>query len=199
LLTGAFKKYSLSINILSSLVLNISFLNNSFFAYLQQLELMTFFSGYPLLYTVILFLAGNRNPVNNFKAHIVPLLPFAYALVGTLYLGLQLKNLYLNYSPENLTQLTLQPYLMLWGLLSVFFWLPSLSKKKALSLLHSLVFFFFLVRDFVVQLTAPAANTNMVKNDMRIYTVSFLLNLGVFAFVALVAFLFNRYKKTSVS
>ncbi len=170
-------------------------MNNSFFAYLQQLELMTFFSGYPLLYTVILFFAGNKRPVNNFKASMVSFLPFAYALVGTLYLGLQLKNLYFNYSPENLRQLTLQPYLMLWGLLSIFFWLPSLRKKKVLSLMHSLVFFFFLIRDLIFQLTGAVADTNMVKNDMRIYTISFLLNLCVFAFVLLLAFLFNRYKK----
>lgn len=170
-------------------------MDDIFFAYLQQLELMTFFSGYPLLYTVILLFAGNERPKNKFKAGVVSLLPFVYALVGTLYLGLQIKNLYLNYSPENLRQLTHHPYLMLWGLLSIFFWLPSLSKKKVLSLIHSLVFFFILIRDIIVQLTDPAADTNMVKNDMRIYTISFLLNLGLFAFVVFLAFLLERCKR----
>ncbi len=170
-------------------------MDNSFFAYLQQLELMAFFSGYSLLYTVILFFAGNKRPANNFKARMVSLLPLAYALVGTLYLGLQLKNLYLNYSPENLKQLMHQPYLMLWGLLSILFWLPVLSKRKMLSLIHSLVFFFFLIKDLLLQLKGSVAGTNMVRNDMRIYTISFLLNLGAFGFVLLLSFLLTNYKK----
>ncbi len=170
-------------------------MDNSFFTYLQQLELMAFFSGYPLLYTVVLFFAGNKKPVNNFKSKVVSLLPFAYALVGTLYIGLQLKNLYLNYSPENLRQLTHQPYLILWGLLSILFWLPVLSKRKTWSLIHSLVFFFFLIKDLLFQLKGAATGTNMVRNDMRIYTISFLLNLGAFGFVLLLSFLFTNYKK----
>lgn len=172
---------------------------NSFFGYLQQLELMAFFSGYPLFYTVILFFAGNKKTTNDFKARIVSLLPYAYALAGTLYLGLQLKNLYLNYSPENVRQLMHQPYLMLWGLLAIFFWFPALSKKKVLSLMHSLVFFFVFVKDLIVQLTAAFPDTNMVRNDMRIYTISFLLNLVALAFIGFLAFLFKRYKKSSAS
>ena len=160
-------------------------MSNNFFDYISRLELMAFFSGYPLLYTVILFFAGNKKPADNFKARIVSILPFAYALVGTLYLGLQLKNLYLNYSPENLRQLMHQPYLMLWGLLSILFWLPALSKRKVLSLIHSLVFFFFLIKDLIVQLTANVADRDMVRNDMRIYTISFLLNLGAFTLMVL--------------
>src|ERR1017187_3929638 len=99
-------------------------MGNNFFAYLKQLELMAFFSGYPLLYVVILFLAGNNRSKNNFKSRMVSVLPFAYALVGALYLGLQLKNLFLGYSSGNIKQILLQPYLMIWGLLSILFWIP---------------------------------------------------------------------------
>ena len=77
-------------------------MNTSFFEYLQKLELMVFFSGYPLLYTIIFFIAGSKPLRNNFKERIVSLLPLSYALVGTLYLGLQLKNLYPDYSIENI-------------------------------------------------------------------------------------------------
>ena len=79
-------------------------MGNSFFEYLQQLELMAFFSGYPFVYTVAIFIFGDRQLKNNFKIRIVSLLPFAYALTGTLYLGLQLKNLYPHYSIENIKQ-----------------------------------------------------------------------------------------------
>jgi len=170
-------------------------MDDIFFAYLQRLELMAFFSGYPLLYAVILFITGNQQLKNNFKNRTVSLLPFAYALVGTLYLGLQLKNLYPDYSIDNIKQAIQQPYLVSWGLLSILFWIPVLGKKKVLSLIHSLVFFFFLVRDFFLQLSVSSADKNIIRNDMKIYTVSLLLNLGAFALVVILSFLFTHYKK----
>jgi len=170
-------------------------MDDIFFAYLQRLELMAFFSGYPLLYAVTLFIAENQQLKNNFKSRIVSLLPFAYALVGTLYLGLQLKNLYPDYSIENIKLTMQQPYLKIWGLLAILFWIPAIAKKPILSLLHSLVFFFFLVRDLFLQLSASSADKNIVRNDMKIYTDSLLLNLGAFALIVLLSFLFTHYKK----
>jgi hypothetical protein len=169
-------------------------MENSFFAYTQRLELLAFFSGYPLIYTVILFIAGNQQIKNNFKSRVIFLLPFAYALVGSLYLGLQLKNLYPDYSIENIKLTIQQPCLVSWGLLSILFWIPALAKKATLSLLHSLVFFFFVVRDLFLQLTAPA-NNDVIRNDMKIYTDSLLLNLGAVTSIVLLFFLYTRYKK----
>ena len=167
----------------------------NFFAHLQQLELMAFFSGYPLIYAVILFFAGNQLGKDNFKSRITYLLPFAYALVGTLYLGLQLKNLYPDYSFEHLKLTIQQPWLISWGLLSTLFWIPVLNKKPFLSLIHSLIFFFFLVKDLFLQLTASAADNDVVRNDMKIYTISLLLNLGVLIFTVLISFIFTYLKK----
>lgn len=170
-------------------------MENSFFAYLQLLELMTFFSGYPLIYTLILFIAGNKKPRSDFRNRLVKVLPFAYALVGTLYAGLEIKNLYLSYSLGNIKQIMLQPYLVIWGFLSLLFWIPAISKKKELSLIHSLVFFFFLVRDVIIQL-GSSADKYMLGNDMRIYTISLLLNLGAFIILLLLSFLLFQNKKT---
>ncbi len=169
-------------------------MGNNFFAYLQQLEMMAFFSGYPLLYAIILFITGNKKSKPDTKKRIASLLPFAYALVGTLYLGLQLKNLYPDYSFENIKVTIQQPFLVIWGLLSILFWIPALGKKSVLSLIHSLVFFFFLVRDLILQSSA-SADKNIVRNDMKIYTDSLLLNLGAFAFIVLLFFLYTFYKK----
>ena len=169
-------------------------MGNSFFEYLQQLELLAFFSGYPLLYAVILFIAGNKRSKNNFKSRMASVLPFAYALIGTLYLGLQLKKLYFNYSSGNVKQMMHLPYLMIWGLLSILFWIPSVSKKKVLSLIHSLVFFFFLLKDIVLQF-ASSADENILKNDMRIYTISLLLNVGAFVLMLLLSLLISPLNK----
>jgi hypothetical protein len=83
---------------------------------------------------------------------------------------------------------------MAWGLLSVLFWIPFFAKKTVFSLLHSLVFFFFLLKDLIKQFPAITADRNVIRNDMKIYTDSLLLNLGAFALLVLVSFLFTRYK-----
>ena len=166
----------------------------SFFAYLQQLELMAFFSGYPLIYAVTLFFAGNQQAKNDFKSRIVSLLPFAYALLGTLYLGLQLKNLYPDYSFENIKLTMQQPFLIIWALLSILFWIPALAKKSLLSLLHSLVFFFFLARDLFLH-SFYSVDKSVVQNNMNIYTNSLLINLAALAFMVLISFIVVSYKK----
>ncbi len=170
-------------------------MDNSFFSYLQQLELLAFFSGYSLIYAVTFFIAGKQRLKNDFKDRIVSLLPFSYALVGTLYLALQLKNLYPDYSIENI-KLTMQhPLLTAWGLLAILFWIPAFRQKKVLCLAHNLVFFFLLVRDLFLQLFALHGDTNIIGNDMKIYTYSLILNLGIFALIVLLSFSFLYFKK----
>ena len=171
-------------------------MDNSFFAYLQQLEGMAFFSGYPLIYAVTLFISGNQRVKNNFKSKIFSFLPFAYALTGTLYLALQLKNLYPDYSIENINLAIQRPYLVGWGLLSILFWVPVLAKKPVLSLLHSLVFFFFIARDLFLDSFKSSVDKSIVRNDMKIYTDSILLNMGALIVVGVIALLVSRFRKT---
>lgn len=170
-------------------------MDNSFPAYVQLLELMAFFSGYPLIYAVVIFTAGKVFLKNNLEKDMIALLPFAYAMVGTLYLGLQLKNLYPHYSIDNIVLTMQKPWLIAWGLLSTLFWIPIFAKKPFLSLIHSLVFFLLLARDLMVQLFLPASDINVVRNDMKLYTDSILLNLGAFVFIMLINFLFSLNKK----
>jgi hypothetical protein len=59
-------------------------MDNNFFAYLQQLELMAFFSGYPLLFAVVVFIAGGQSSKNEFKKRSFTFLPFAYASIKKL-------------------------------------------------------------------------------------------------------------------
>jgi len=168
-------------------------MGNNFFAYLQLLELMVFFSGYSLLYAIILVFAGNKESGNNFKTRMVSVLPLSYALVSTLYLGLQLKNLYLSYSSGNIRMAIHHPYLTVWGLLAILFWIPLFRKKEVLSLLHNFVFFFILAKDIFMQI-GSSVDENILKNDMRIYTVSFLLNLSAFILMGLLYFFFLKKK-----
>jgi hypothetical protein len=166
-------------------------MDNSFFQYLQKLELLVFFSGYPLVYTVCFFIAGVDKLKHNFIARLITCLPFAYALTGTLYLGLQLKNLYPDYSFENLNHSTAHPYLTAWGILSILFWIPAIAKRKYLSIAHSLVYFALLLNDLLIQ--SPPEGS--VRNDMNVYTTSLLLNSASLLLVTLLSYLFTRNKK----
>ncbi|HEY2582376.1 MAG TPA: hypothetical protein VGI43_11250 [Mucilaginibacter sp.] len=170
-------------------------MDNSFFVYLQQLELIAFFSGYPLIYTGIIFVAGNLRLKNNFISRAVSLLPFAYALTSTLFLGFELKKISPDFSLENIKHTIQLPYLTIWGLLSIFFWIPALSKKKVLSLMHGLVFFMIIVKDLFFHLTDPSLDSNIVRNDMKVYLSSIILNLGAFITISLISFLYTCYKR----
>lgn len=170
-------------------------MDNSFFAYLQQLELMAFFSGYPLLYILIHLISGNRAGKNIFKKKVFPFITFAYALIGTLYLGLQIRNLYPDYSIENIRLTMQQPWLTAWGLLSILFWIPILSRKPVLSLVHSLVFFSLLVKDLFLHTLQTRPDKNIVRNGMKIYSDSILLNLVCLIAVVLIYLLLSQFKQ----
>jgi hypothetical protein len=174
-------------------------MNETFFTYLQRLESIAFFSGYPLIYTIVYFIAGNKPSKNKVKGKIFSLLPFSYALVGTLYLGLQLKNIYTDRSVENLEYIVGQPWLVGWGVLAMIFWIPAIAKKPVLSLLHSFVFFFFILKDLFFQLPAFEADENVIRNDMKLYTDSLLLNIGCLVTVTLIYFLYRRLKANNSS
>ncbi len=172
-------------------------MDSSFFDYLERLELMGFFSAYPLVFAVVVVLAANLK--KEISKKIPFLLPYAYALVGTFYLGMQLKNLYPDYSLAHIKESVQQPFLKIWALLSLLFWLPVLAKKPWWSFFHSLVFLYFLLRDLLQQSTHSFADRNIVRNEMKVYTDSLLLNAGTFLLVLLIFLLLNWYKKTKES
>lgn len=167
---------------------------NSFFAYLNRLELMAFFSGYPLVYAVIVFAAGQPRIKNAFFRKIDDLLPLSYAMVGLLYLAFELKKLYPDYSIENIKQYVQQSWLSVWALLALLFWVPAMSKRKIWTLIHSSVFFSFLVGDLFLQFTQPAADDDLIGNDMKVYGWSMVINLLAFILIVSLSFLFRRYK-----
>lgn len=169
-------------------------MGNDLMAYIGQLELLAFFSGYPLIYAIAFFIAGEKKLRTGYKKIIVSVLPYAYALVGILYLGLQLRNIYPDYSLENIRMTLFQHFLTIWALLSILFWIPALGKRPVLSLIHSLVFFFILVKDLISYLLKNSTDIYVVRNEMKIYTDSLLLNLTSVIVISLVFFLLIRLR-----
>lgn len=170
-------------------------MDDAFLITLQKLELIAFFSGYPVVYTVMFFFAGISPVKKNFVDRVISLLPFSYALLGTLFLGFEIKKIFPDYSIENIKHTIQQPYLVMWGLLSLLFWIPAISKKPILSLVHSLVFFFLLLSDLYLQWFSLTADNYVIKNDMKVYANSLILNLASFAILVLLSLLFSYSKR----
>lgn len=171
-------------------------MNSSFLAYIQKLEAMSFFSGYALVYTVVLFILGNRRLKGKLSDRIISFLPVSYALIGILFLGFQLKKLFPDYSFEHIEFTIQQPFLIIWGFLPVVFLIPVLHKRPVLSLLHSCLFFYFVASDLFFQAITPSADNNIVKNDMKVLAASIILNLAVPGVITILFLVLNYLKKT---
>lgn len=173
-------------------------MDDSFFIYLEQLELLLFFSGYLLIYLLISAIAETGWSKKIFKKNILTLLPFAYALVGILYLGFLLKSLYPDYSLSHINAASKIPALKIWGLLSILFFIPWLAKKPVYSLLHSLVFIFFILHDLYFYVF-KTLDKSVLKNDMNIYTYSMLINIATFLFVLAIASLNSKLQNKQIA
>lgn len=166
------------------------------FSYIDRLELIAFFSGYPLVYAFVYFVVGELRQTKFEKQtrQIVNLLPMAYALTASLFLGLLLRNLYPNYSIDNILKQFRDSYLKIWGVAAFLFWIPSLGKKPILSLFHSMVFFLLILKDLFLQLKSSISNEQLTT-DMMIYKNSILLNLGCLGIMTLFYFIHLCLKK----
>ena len=169
-------------------------MNNSFWQYIDRLELLAFFSGYPLVYAAVMVFFGNKKTVRkNLSGILCSLLPYAYALSGTLYVGLLMRNLYPDYSIKNIEAYFDNAYLKIWAILSLVFWVPLFARKPVISLFHSLIFFFFFVKDiFLFNFSEP--DHAMIKNEIKIYSDSLLLNVITFAAMVLLYFLITSIR-----
>jgi hypothetical protein len=171
---------------------------NDLLSLAERLETIAFFAGYPLVFYFVYFFARKKlqQPVPKNKA--IYLFPLTYALLGTLYWGLQLRNWYPDYQIKNIVSNTYYIYSKIWALLAIIFWIPFFFKRPFLSVIHSLFFFFLLLRDIFSQLLFHDQDIYTLKNEMKVYTVSLLLNLFalfvVSLFYLLISYITRRKK-----
>lgn len=164
-------------------------MDNSFFAYLQQLEMLVFFSGYPLVYLLMNSIGSMKAVQEKTKKRLLSVLPYAYALTGTLFLGFELKNAFPDFAIGHILQRIQNPFLFCWSLLSLIFWIPLFSRIRVLSFLHSLIFFFLVISDILKQNAISFTDNSLAKNNMKIYTISLVLNLFLLMVVYFLSFL----------
>jgi hypothetical protein len=153
----------------------------SFLSLIQRFELLSFFAGYPLLYTLISVGGGYASRATGVERQRIPsLVPLAYAITGTLFL------LFLIWMANRPVDLAIA-VLRAWGVLAIIFWIPRVRRRPVFSLLHSLVFFGLIVQDILSGL-ATASGRDEIRNDMRILPVSLLFHAALFALTILVVF-----------
>lgn len=174
-------------------------MGNDLSAYIEWIELESFFSGYLVVYAIVYLIAVNQSVTGFVKTKLLPHLPLTYALAGALYWGLQLKNWYPDYSINHITASIQLPYLKMWGLLSILFWIPVLRKKAVFSLMHSLVFFFLLLKSLYLQFFSSSAGNDLTGNNMKIYSFSILLNLIALILITLFSLLIARLRRRNRS
>lgn len=150
---------------------------DSFITYIERLELLTFFSGYPLIYTIVHFIAGHKQGQRiHFSSRLLHSLPLAYALTGSIFCSLWIREMIIQSDIQNLAPGFTASPLKVWALLAVFFWIPALARRPVLSLLHSLVFFVLFCKDLVTGIGSDSGK-EIISNDMKVYTVSLALNV----------------------
>jgi hypothetical protein len=162
--------------------------------YIEWIELQSFFSGYLFVYATFYMIASNYHTSNVVKNKVLPNLPVAYAVVGTLYLGLQLKNAYISHLNYFTTYVQF-PYLKIWGILSIFFWLPLLHRKGLFSVLHNMVFFILILNSSFLQFWFPSNGDRLATNNAWIYTASIIINLVALVFTIFISSLISRFKR----
>lgn len=170
-------------------------MEHSIFEYIQRMALIGFFSGYCLVYLVIVSIVRNRPSIAGTKKSITSMLPYSYALAGTLYLAFQLKQLYPAYSFEISKTTLQQSFLIIWGLSALLFWMPLFRKRIQVSVLHSLVFLGLVAGDLFLYTFRLSGDETLIKNDMKMYTASLLLYIILVTLVAVGSFFASKIKK----
>lgn len=154
---------------------------------IQRFELLAFFSGYPVLYTLVSIISGSRLKITGSDPKkLLPLLGAAYASVGTGFLFFLLWPSFhaQPFAPADLSIVALRT----WGVLAILFWLPRLRNLPVASLLHSVIFFGLVALD-IIEGGSSLAGREEIRNDMLLFTVSVLLNAATFSLVLLVVFI----------
>jgi hypothetical protein len=165
---------------------------DNFLAYIERLELLTFFSGYPLVYTFGHFIARSKQGQRiQFSSTLLRSLPLAYALTGSIFFLLWIREIVIQLSIENIYPGFNITALKVWGLLAGVFWIPVLARRPVYSFLHSLVFFVLFCKDLVTGISSPSGK-EIISNDMKVYTISLALNILCLITIFMASWIFPK-------
>ena len=170
---------------------------NDLSEFASWVELETFFSGYLFILMIILLVTSKRAK-GIFWKKLFACLPKAYALVGTFYLALQVKNLYPNFGVENIFPDTHYTYLKIWGILSTFFWIPAMNKKIIFSVLHNLIYFILMIAALYINFLSNY-DREMAHNSVKIFIASMAVNVAALLIVITLTRIYDKGHRRGIT
>lgn len=156
------------------------------FDYIEKLELVAFFSAYPMVYYIVIYISSDIKWIRSPRIKKLPVyLPRAYALTATLYCAMKINEyLPVRISTFSFDLTSLYFYLKGWAFLGLIFWLPGINTKGKWALIHSIPFIVLIAYDFFNYYNHEI-KIETVHNEMQLYFVSVLINLITLSIVAL--------------
>lgn len=163
---------------------------NDLNTYIEKLELVTFFSAFPLVYLLIQFIATefslNKKWIINLNANITTV----YPIISLLYIGMKLNQVYQSHFFA-IDWYEYNTYLKIWSFTAIIFFIPFFKKKKEWTFIHSIPYVLLIVLD-IINYYRNQIGVEVIHNEMRLYFISTILNLLILAFYTLFAGLFLR-------
>jgi len=166
-------------------------MGEGFIAYIERIELIGFFSGYPVVWLLLNRMLKRRFSLHALSMRIRSALPAVYPVLATLYTAMLIKSLYPYYTVQNLLNIFSITPLRIWAITALIFWLPYLQKRISILLLHSAVFFGLLCYDVWANIRNHS-NLEMLQNDIRIFGISILLSIVILSVVTAFIFILHR-------
>jgi predicted membrane-bound mannosyltransferase len=159
-----------------------------FFIYIQELELIAFYSSFPLFYFFIQTWSPQISGIN-----IKLLLPRSYAISVLLYLGMKIDQSigHFDYyvAAENHTGLVF--YLQIFTLSGLLFFFSYFKQRHYWVLLHSVIYF-ILLTSYFVKYFFHQIDKSVLQNSMTLYLLGILLHCVTMSISFLYSYFRNR-------
>jgi len=169
---------------------------NNFFIYIDKLELIAFFSAFPLFYFLYISFYTKTFIVKFKWLKVLPeIISLAYATISLLYIGMKSNQLYVQNTMGPI-QFELTSYIFIlkfWSIFGLLFFFKFLRTKPLLALAHSSIYFIILLIDFF-QYYHHQINVEAFHNEMRLYFISFVAYISIS--IILILGYFIRLKST---
>ena len=164
-----------------------------FFFIIWWIYFFIFFSGYPLLYSIIHLLAGNRKLKQLLTEKFFPLLPITYAFVSTIFWIFILMSGRMYPAIQRIEMLTPGGFILIYSFSALLFWFRGFRQKTYISFLHSLPLF---LAPFLYMLVNTFRHTvlpdNYMVNLLRIYGAGLIMYVIAIGFLYIVSRILSK-------
>ena len=170
---------------------------NNFFTYIDKLELIAFFSAFPLFYFLIIsFYTKPLTAKFKFLKSIPTLISNTYATMTVLYMGMKLNQLYLQntFATIQIQYLTTIFILKCWTVFGFLFFFNFFRTKPLIALAHSSIYFLILFIDFF-QYYNRQIDIEVFHNEMRLYIIGFIAYITILSILLIIRLIRLKYRK----